>query len=90
MKQLELRYVAHVTTMTGILKEAYQTEATTIRDLLAELDDRYGGFRQTFVNPETGQMNLNAMIYYRGQGDIPVVVIDLDRPVADGGAITFW
>jgi len=90
MKRLELRYVAHVTTITRILQEDYQTEASTIRELLDELDARYGGFRGLFVNPDTGQLNLNTMIYYSDPGEVPVSVIDLDHPVVDGGTITFW
>ena len=90
MKQLELRYVAHITTLTGVLKEVYRTEAATLRGLLEELDARYGGFRETFIHPQTNQLNLNAMIYYREQGKVPSAVIDLDQPLADGGAVTFW
>ena len=90
MKQLELRYVAHVTTITRILQEDYQTEASTIRELLDELDARYGGLRGLFVNPDTGQLNLNTMIYYSDPGEVPVSVIDLDHQVVDGGTITFW
>jgi len=90
MKQLELRYVAHVTTITRILQEDYQTEASTIGELLDDLDARYGGLRGLFVNPDTGQLNLNTMIYYSDPGKIPVSVIDLDHQVVDGGTITFW
>jgi hypothetical protein len=90
MKQLELRYVAHVTTITDILQESHQTEAVTIRELVDELDARYSGFRELFVSPETGQLNLNAMIYYSDPGAVPVSVIDMDHPIRDNGTITFW
>jgi len=88
MKQLELRYVAHITTITGILQEG--TKASTVRELLDELDARYGGFRELFVSPKTGQLNLNAMIYYSDPGEVPISVIDLGHPVGDGGTVTFW
>jgi len=90
MKELELRYVAHVTTITGKVKEIYRTRAATLRGLLDELDARYGGFHEAFVDPQTGQLRLNAMIYYRGRGEVPAAVIDLDQPVGDGAAVTFW
>jgi len=90
MKQLELRYVAHITTITGILQEGHQTKASTVRELLDELDARYGGFRELFVSPKTGQLNLNAMIYYSDPGEVPISVIDLGHPVGDGGTVTFW
>ena len=90
MKRLELRYVAHVTTITDVLQESYHTEAATIQELVDELDGKYSGFRELFVSPETGRLNLNAMIYYSDPGAVPVSVIDLDQPVEDGGAVTFW
>jgi hypothetical protein len=90
MMQLELRYVAHITTITGVLEEGHQTKASTIRELLDELDARYGGFCELFVSPKTGQLNLNTMIYYSDPGEVPISVIDLDHPVRDGGTVTFW
>jgi hypothetical protein len=90
VKQLELRYVAHVTTLTDRLLEGHQTTACSIRELVAELDGLYPGFQEMFVNPETGALNLNAMIYCGAPGEVPISVIDLDHPIRDGGTITFW
>jgi hypothetical protein len=90
MKQLELRYVAHVTTLTKCLLESHQTMASSIRKLVADLDGKYPGFWEMFVHPETGTLNLNAMIYYGAPGEIPISVIDLDHPIGDGGTVTFW
>jgi len=90
VRQLDLRYIAHVTMVTGTLEESYQTDVSTVRELLDGLDARYSGFRDIFVNPETGQMNLNAMIYYSDVGEVPVSIIDLDHAINDGGTVTFW
>jgi hypothetical protein len=90
MKNLELRYVAHVTALSGCLVESHQTRASSIRDLVKELDGRYRGFQELFVNPETGSLNLNAMIYYSAPDEVPITVVDLDQPIVDGGTLTFW
>jgi hypothetical protein len=90
VKQLELRYVAHVTTLTNCLLESYQTTASSLRELVAELDGAYPGFREMFVNPETGMLSWNAMIYYGAPGQVPISVIDLDQRIEDGGTVTFW
>jgi len=90
MKHLQLRYVAHVTTLTSALQESHQTDVATLRELVDELDLAYGGFRKLFVNPETRQLNLNTMIYYSDPGEVPISVINLDHPVSDGGTVTFW
>lgn len=90
LRSLELRYVAHVTTLTNCLLESHQTTASSIRELVAELDGAHPGFREMFVNPRTETLNLNAMIYYGAPGEVPVSVIDLDHPIGDGGTVTFW
>jgi hypothetical protein len=90
VKKLELRYVAHVTALTHRLLEDYQTMASSIRELVAELDDTYPGFQEMFVNSKTETMNLNAMIYYGAPDKTPISVIDLDHPLGDGGTVTFW
>lgn len=76
--------------ITGILEESYETESTTLRSLIDELDQRYGGFNEMFINPETGRMNINTMIYYGEEGKVPVAVLDIDQEVAAGAKILFW
>jgi len=90
MIEMELRYVAHVTTLTGKVRERYSTLAGTLRGLVNELEVKYYGFRQLFIDGETGGLKLNAMIYYRDEGQTPESIIDLDHPVKDGATVTFW
>lgn len=90
MKEFHLRYVASVVPITGILDEYFQSNASTIRDLLVELDAKYGGFREMFADEKTGKLNIKAMIYYAVEGKVPNAVIDLDQPLEQGAKITFW
>ena len=90
MKKLQLRYVACVYPLTGIMEEEWDSEVNTIRELLEELDGSYGGFRDLFINKESGRLNLNAMIYYGEEGKVPFAVIDLDQPVQDRAKLMFW
>lgn len=90
MKQLKVRYVAHITTLTGRSIEQVSSPATSLRELLSELDVRFPGFGVTFIDAQTGRMKLNAMIYYSNPGEIPISVTDLDQPVCDGAVLTFW
>ena len=87
---LDLRYVGHISAATGLLKEAYQTNGSTLIELIEELEKRHRGFRDIFVDGETGRMNLNAMIYYSGEGEVPLPVTDLHHPIQDKAIITFW
>jgi len=91
MLTLELRYVAHVAMLTGnILKEPWQTNATTVRELISELDVHYGGFIKMFIDQETNGLCLNATIYYNKEGQSPMSILDLDYPLSDNAIVTFW
>lgn len=90
MKKLQLRYVACVYPITGKMEEICDSKASTIRELLEELDARYGGFCDLFINKASGRLNLNTMIYYGEEGKIPFAVIDLDQSVEDGAKVMFW
>ena len=90
MSRLELRYVAHITTLTGRLVEMTQAEAGTLRELIAELDGRYPGFGSTFVDPQTGRLRFNVMIYYKEEGCDPITLTDIAHPIRDGSTVTFW
>jgi hypothetical protein len=90
MISMELRYVAHIITLTRTVKEAYSSQAATLRELIGELDRRFHGFQGVFVDPQSGALKLNAMIYYAEPDRPPVSVIDLDRPLSDRSVITFW
>ena len=44
MKALQLRYVAATYPITSKLDEEFKTTASSIQELIKELDDVYGGF----------------------------------------------
>jgi hypothetical protein len=90
MISLELRYVAHITTLTHTVKEAYISHSATLRELICELDGRFHGFQEVFIHPQSGALKLEAMIYYAEPGQPPISVIDLGRPLTDRSVITFW
>ncbi len=90
MKRLNLSYVGHVTTLTGCLSETCITGANTLRQLIAELGRRYPGFGEVFIQKETGQLSLCAMIYYGDPGRPSAAVVDLDQALQEGARVTFW
>lgn len=90
MIRLKLRYLAHVSMVTGILQEFHETQATSLKTLLDELNQRYHGFQDLFIHSEGGGVNLNAMIFYQPLGKLPAPMIDLNSPLQDGATLTFW
>lgn len=89
-KTLTLRYVAHFSTISACLEEAYTTRAESVRQLIGELDRRYPGFAAALVDPASGRLRLNAAIYLNPPGQPPLSLLDLDRPLEDGAKLTFW
>ena len=90
MIQLKLRYLAHVSMVTGVLQEIHETQPCSLKALLAELDQRYRGFQEIFVSSEGERLNLNAMIFYQPPGKLPTPAIDLNFPLENGATLTFW
>ncbi len=90
MKTLDIRYVAAVYPITSRTSEMFTTDASTIRELIDDLDNRYGGFNEMFIDTSTGKLTLNTMIYYGAPGKVPVGVLNIDQPITDGAKITFW
>ena len=90
MIHLDLRYVGHISAVTGLLKEEYSTNASTLIELIEELETRHQNFKGVFVTGETGKMKLNAMIYYGTEGGIPLPIIDPYHPIQDKAILTFW
>jgi molybdopterin converting factor small subunit len=88
--KLEILYIAHFSMLPGVLKETLMTSGETFRALITELDGKYKGFQDLLVDRSTGQLCLNAAIYYCEKDKVPVTVIDLDHSVEDGATITFW
>ncbi len=90
MKKLNLQYVAAVYPITRKLGEFYETDACTIGDLIRELDGKYGGFSEMFLDTAASVLTLNTMIYYGEIGSVPRGVLKPDQPILDGATITFW
>lgn len=90
MKRLELRYVAAVYPITSTLSEQYDTSANTVRELITELNERYGGFSEMFLDLKTDGLTLNTMIYYGEEGSVPKGVLDADQEISGGATLTFW
>jgi len=74
MKKLVLKYCTHIAVFTGNLIETVETKAETVEGLLAELDERYPGFKQLFF--VDGKFNVRTMIYVKKKRAFTLSVID--------------
>ena len=63
-KIVHLSYIAHITTLSGKLKEDFETNAENFVDLIAELDRIYPGMKFMFIDERTKNLKINSMIFY--------------------------
>jgi molybdopterin converting factor small subunit len=87
MKKLVLKYCTHIAVFTGKLIETVETKAKTIRELIAELDEKYPGFKELFfIN---GKFNVRTMIYLKKKRAFTLPVIDTISSLKDFDEVIF-
>ena len=90
MPTIHAKYSLFAVVMTGKYDEPIETKETTVGGLLDELDKRYPGFKEVFIPPEYGVLNLRTMITIKRIGTPPFGVLDPKTEIKDGDEILFW
>lgn len=90
MPLVHAKYTVFTVAMTGKYDETIQTEEKTIGGLIDELDKKYPGFKEVFIPPEYGIMNLRTMITVKRVGMPPFGVVGPNTEIKDGDVILFW
>ena len=89
MTRLNIRYVAHVTMITGVLREVVATAAANLGQLIGELDRKHPGLGRLVLDDKKN-FRLDAMVFYQPPGKLPAPLVSLDAPLEEGGTLTFW
>jgi len=87
---LHLKYATWIITVTGKWEEWIQTKSKTISKLLSELDKKYPGFRDIFIPPQIGKLNIRTMIYLTRAGQPTKGVIELEEKLQDRDTLLFY
>ena len=90
MPALHLKYATWIITVTGKWHEWVDTKSETISDLISELDEKYPRFKDIFIPPEIGILNIRTMINLRRTGEPTRGVIDPNEKLRDGDTLLFW
>ena len=90
MPSIHAKYTLFTVVMTGKYDEIIKTEEKTIKGLLVELDKKYPGFKDVFIPPERGILNLRTMITIKRSGMTPFGVVDPNAEIKEGDVILFW
>ena len=90
MLMLNLRYYSWIITLTGKWDEWVQTESSTIGELILELDKKYSGFKDVFIPPEMGKLNIRTAINLIRAGQPGKGIIDPGEKLQDGDLLVFY
>jgi hypothetical protein len=87
---LNLKYATWIITVTGKWEETIKTESKTIYELISELDKKYPGFKDIFIPPNLGKLNIRTMIYLMRSGQLTKGVVDLHEKLQDNDSLLFY
>lgn len=90
MANLYIKYGGHISFITGKLKESVELRGKTVDALLSELDEKYPGLKEIFIDPETGILNLRTNIYLRRSGEPTIGLLDREFELSDGDTLMLW
>jgi molybdopterin converting factor small subunit len=90
MPIVHLNYLSHIIVVTGKSRETIDTTGQTIYDLISELNEKYPGIKNIFVEPESGILNVRTMIHLERSRQPLIVVMDLSFKIEDGDIIYLW
>jgi hypothetical protein len=87
---LHLRYATWIITLTGKWEEYLETESKTMLELICELDKKYPGFKDVFIPPEIGKLNIRTAINLSRSGKPTKGVIDPEEKLFDNDMLLFY
>ena len=87
---IHLKYATWIITVTGKWEEIIQTESKTISELISELDKIHPGFKDIFIPPQIGKLNIRTMIYLTRAGQPTKGVVDLHERLEDNDTLLFY
>ena len=90
MPMLHLRYATWIITLTGKWEEYLETESKTMLELICELDKKYPGFKDIFIPPEIGKLNIRTAINLSRSGKPTRGVIDPEEKLFDNDMLLFY
>lgn len=90
MPAIHLKYATWIITVTGKWEEIIQTKSKTISDLILELDKIHPGFKDIFIPPQVGKLNIRTMIYLTRSGQPTKGVVDLHERLEDNDTLLFY
>ncbi len=90
MREIHLKYATWIITVTGKWEETIKTKSKTISELLSELDKTYPGFKDIFIPPNIGKLNIRTMIYLTRSGQPTKGIVDPQEKLGDKDSLLFY
>lgn len=90
MPKITIIYGLHFNEMSGEYHEDLEFEGGALKDLLRALDEKYGGFTEELVDPESGALRTtNGILVQRAEAKT-MPLFTLDSEIQDGDTLTFY
>jgi hypothetical protein len=90
MPEILVKYGGHISLTTGKMEETCQLNGATVMNLIDELDVKYPGFKEMFVPPHYGIMNMRTAIFLRRPGQPAQPILDPGFELHDGDCLLMW
>lgn len=89
MKRVTLRYMVHVCDLTHRAWETIEAPVATAGDVIDYLEGKYPGFRDLFVEKETGDANPRNPLVLNRAGEA-ARIIPMDTEIRSGDILGFY
>jgi hypothetical protein len=90
MVVINLQYATWIITVTGKWQESIDTDSKTIFELILDLDKKYPGFKDIFIPPEIGKLNIRTGINLIRSGSPSKGVIDPNEKIMKNDTLIFY
>ncbi len=90
MVEIVVKYGGHISLATGRLEENFHLKGGTVTELVDQLDKKYPGFKEMFVPPQYGIMNMRTAIFLRRPGGPAQPILDPSFALQDGDCLLMW
>lgn len=90
MPKITIVYGLHFNEMAGQYQESLDFEGGSLGDLISNLEERYGGFREELLDPERGGLRTTNQILLQREDAKTTPLFTLDAEIRDGDTLTFF
>ena len=90
MPKITIVYGLHFSEMAGQYQEDLEFGGTALKNLIGVLEEKYSGFNEELVDPETGGLRTNNQILLQREEAKTMPLFTLDAEIREGDTLTLF